>query len=108
MMANPKPLPTRSRMEPPSPIPINSSPHLRLHTQALAGSLDLAERPDDAYFNKLVRIMTTRCMTQAVYFGSGDLGEGVGEYPNTLSFPSPPLTRPSPPLQVTRSTITTV
>ena len=44
--------------------------------QALAASLDLAVRVDDAYFNKLVRIMTTRCMTQAVYFGAGDLGEG--------------------------------
>ena len=36
-------------------------------------------RADDAYFNKLVRIMTTRCMTQAVYFGAGDLGEGGKE-----------------------------
>ena len=30
-------------------------------------------RPTDPYFNKLVRIMATRCMTQAVYFGSGEL-----------------------------------
>ena len=28
--------------------------------------------PGDAYFNKLVRIMATRCMTQAAYFGSGE------------------------------------
>ena len=41
--------------------------------QALAESLDLALRPDDAYFNKLVRIMATRCMTQAAYFGSGEV-----------------------------------
>ena len=41
--------------------------------QALAHSLDLAERSDDAYFNKLVRIMATRCMTQAAYFGSGEV-----------------------------------
>ena len=41
--------------------------------QALAGSLDRAVRPDDAYFNKLVRIMATRCMTQAAYFGSGEV-----------------------------------
>lgn len=27
----------------------------------------------DPYFNKLVRILTTRCMTQAVYFPSGQL-----------------------------------
>ena len=40
--------------------------------QALAESLDRAVRSDDAYFNKLVRIMATRCMTQAVYIGSGD------------------------------------
>ena len=30
-------------------------------------------RADDAYFNKLVRIMATRCMTQAAYFGSGEV-----------------------------------
>ena len=30
-------------------------------------------RADDGYFNKLVRIMATRAMTQAVYFASGDL-----------------------------------
>jgi exosome complex exonuclease DIS3/RRP44 len=42
-------------------------------SKALAASLDLAVRADDAYFNKLVRIMATRCMTQAAYFGSGDV-----------------------------------
>ncbi|GLC34112.1 hypothetical protein PLESTB_000838700 [Pleodorina starrii] len=42
-------------------------------SSALAASLDGATRPDDPYFNKLVRIMTTRCMTQAQYFGSGDV-----------------------------------
>ena len=41
--------------------------------QTLAASLDLAMRTEDHYFNKLVRIMATRCMTQAVYFGSGEL-----------------------------------
>ena len=41
--------------------------------QALAESLDKAQRLDDAYFNKLVRIMATRCMTQAAYFGSGEV-----------------------------------
>jgi len=41
--------------------------------QALAASLDRAVRGDDGYFNKLVRIMATRAMTQAVYFASGDL-----------------------------------
>lgn len=41
-------------------------------SKALADSLDRAEG-DDPYFNKLIRILTTRCMTQAVYFCSGDL-----------------------------------
>uniref|UniRef100_A0A0D6QW77 Uncharacterized protein n=1 Tax=Araucaria cunninghamii TaxID=56994 RepID=A0A0D6QW77_ARACU len=41
-------------------------------SKALADSLDCAVG-DDPYFNKLVRILTTRCMTQAVYFCSGDL-----------------------------------
>ena len=40
--------------------------------QMLAESLDAATRPDDPYFNKLIRILATRCMTQALYFGSGD------------------------------------
>eukprot|EP00873_Tetraselmis_striata_P021480 jgi/Tetstr1/441744/TSEL_029965.t1 len=35
-------------------------------------SLDNAVREDDGYFNKLIRIMTTRCMTQALYFCTGD------------------------------------
>lgn len=43
-------------------------------SKALAESLDKAVRTEDPYFNKLVRIMATRCMTQAVYFGSGELG----------------------------------
>ena len=29
-------------------------------------------RDSDPYFNKLLRILATRCMTQAAYFGSGD------------------------------------
>ncbi len=33
-------------------------------SSALAAALDGAVRADDPYFNKLVRIMTTRCMTQ--------------------------------------------
>ncbi|KAG4139233.1 hypothetical protein ERO13_D07G178500v2 [Gossypium hirsutum] len=41
-------------------------------SKALADSLDHAVR-DDPYFNKLIRILATRCMTQAVYFCSGDL-----------------------------------
>lgn len=41
-------------------------------SKALAESLDRAVG-DDPYFNKLIRILATRCMTQAVYFCSGDL-----------------------------------
>ncbi|KAL0912834.1 hypothetical protein M5K25_016243 [Dendrobium thyrsiflorum] len=41
-------------------------------SKALADSLDHAAG-DDPYFNKLIRILATRCMTQAVYFCSGDL-----------------------------------
>ncbi|OVA00648.1 Ribonuclease II/R [Macleaya cordata] len=41
-------------------------------SKALADSLDRAVA-DDPYFNKLIRILATRCMTQAVYFCSGDL-----------------------------------
>jgi hypothetical protein len=40
--------------------------------QSLAESLDGAVRCDDPYFNKLIRIMATRCMTQAVYLSSGE------------------------------------
>ena len=42
-------------------------------SRTLAESLDHAVRGDDPYFNKLVRIMATRCMTQAQYFGSGEV-----------------------------------
>ncbi|KAK2975679.1 hypothetical protein RJ640_027782 [Escallonia rubra] len=41
-------------------------------SKALADSLDRAVG-DDPYFNKLIRILATRCMSQAVYFCSGDL-----------------------------------
>lgn len=39
----------------------------------LAESLDAAVREEDPYFNKLMRIMATRCMTQAIYFSSGEV-----------------------------------
>ncbi|XP_062581168.1 exosome complex exonuclease RRP44-like [Saccostrea cucullata] len=41
--------------------------------KSLADSLERAVIPDDPYFNVMLRIMTTRCMTQAVYFCSGML-----------------------------------
>ncbi|XP_022091521.1 exosome complex exonuclease RRP44-like [Acanthaster planci] len=40
---------------------------------ALARSLDKAVLSDEPFFNTLLRMMTTRCMTQALYFSSGTL-----------------------------------
>ncbi|KAI0231968.1 exosome catalytic subunit dis3 [Massospora cicadina] len=40
-------------------------------SKELADSLDRIDIPEDPYLNKLVRMMTTRCMMQAVYFSSG-------------------------------------
>ena len=42
-------------------------------SKALADSLDAAVRPDDPYFNKLLRILSTRCMMPAQYFCSGEI-----------------------------------
>jgi exosome complex exonuclease DIS3/RRP44 len=41
-------------------------------SKRLADSLDNAVRPDDPYFNKLLRIVCTRCMAPAQYFSSGE------------------------------------
>ena len=41
--------------------------------KALATSLEQATLPNEPYFNTMLRIMTTRCMMQAVYFCSGTL-----------------------------------
>ena len=42
-------------------------------SKAFADSLDKADRgPNDPHFNKLIRIMATRCMNQAVYFPLGE------------------------------------
>ena len=35
--------------------------------QMLAETLDKAVRPSDRYYNTLIRILATRCMTQASY-----------------------------------------
>lgn len=42
-------------------------------SKELADSLDAASQEGSPYFNKLLRIMATRCMSQAVYFCSGEL-----------------------------------
>lgn len=44
-------------------------------SKQLADSLDKALIPADDYFNRLVRILTTRCMMQAVYYCSGTMPE---------------------------------
>lgn len=41
-------------------------------SRALAGSLDGIVRVDDPFFNKLARIMTTRCMNEAQYICTAD------------------------------------
>lgn len=41
-------------------------------SKELADSLDRCVLPDNPFFNKLIRILATRCMSQAVYFSSGD------------------------------------
>lgn len=41
-------------------------------SKALADSLDAATITGNPHFNKLLRILTTRCMMQATYFCSGD------------------------------------
>ncbi|XP_033754703.1 exosome complex exonuclease RRP44-like [Pecten maximus] len=43
--------------------------------KGLADSLKAAVVPSDPYFNTMLRIMTTRCMMQAVYFCSGMIPE---------------------------------
>eukprot|EP00977_Amphora_coffeiformis_P014574 scaffold4097_cov166-Amphora_coffeaeformis.AAC.31 len=41
-------------------------------SKRLADSLDAAQVPDDPYVNKLLRILSTRCMSPAQYFCSGE------------------------------------
>jgi len=43
------------------------------NSQTLGASLNAAKRSDDPYFDTLLRILTTRCMTQALYFCTGTL-----------------------------------
>ncbi|XP_067651291.1 exosome complex exonuclease RRP44-like [Haliotis asinina] len=68
----------------PAPPPSNFEPVIRAAKskgldlavssgKELADSLDKAVFPDQPFFNTMLRIMTTRCMMQAVYFSSGTL-----------------------------------
>ncbi|XP_061359915.1 exosome complex exonuclease RRP44 homolog A-like isoform X2 [Gastrolobium bilobum] len=67
------PAPTKEMLEPLQRTAAAVGLHLDVSSsKALADSLDHAVG-DDPYFNKLIRIMATRCMSQAVYFCSGDL-----------------------------------
>jgi exosome complex exonuclease DIS3/RRP44 len=43
------------------------------NSRALADSLDAAVRADDPFFNKLLRMLSTRCMMPAQYFCSGEI-----------------------------------
>ncbi|PJF16825.1 VacB and RNase II family 3'-5' exoribonuclease [Paramicrosporidium saccamoebae] len=50
-------------------------PSLEVSTsKSLADSLDRIVDRNDPFFNRLVRIMTTRCMYQAQYFAAGSVG----------------------------------
>jgi len=42
------------------------------NSRNLADCLDQIKRPNDPFFNKVVRILTTRCMNEAVYFNTAD------------------------------------
>lgn len=44
-------------------------------SKQFAESLDRAVMEGDEYFNQIVRIMATRCMTQAKYFSSGNVSQ---------------------------------
>ena len=41
-------------------------------SMALAESLDNIDQPNNPFFNKLIRILTTRCMNEATYFCTAD------------------------------------
>lgn len=57
---------------------IKAAGHQGYHIDSSSGknlslSLDRAVKKEDPYFNTMLRILTTRCMQQAVYFSSGML-----------------------------------
>jgi len=63
-------------LQPASPLAgwVQHATHTRATLTKSGRILRAAELQEkDPYFNKLVRIMATRCMTQAIYFASGDV-----------------------------------
>jgi len=44
-------------------------------SKTLSDSLDQCMKPDDAYLNTAIRIIATRCMTQAQYISSSECGQ---------------------------------
>ena len=44
-------------------------------SKTLSDSLDQCTKPDDAYLNTAIRIIATRCMTQAQYISSSECGQ---------------------------------
>lgn len=70
------PTPPPSNFEPLIKVALTRGFELQVDSgKALADSLDKAELPSIPFFNQLLRMMTTRCMTQALYFSSGMLPE---------------------------------
>ncbi|KNB43110.1 hypothetical protein JH06_4221 [Blastocystis sp. subtype 4] len=68
------PVPDKTRFESLIKIARNSGFELNCDSnKELADSLDKAVIPDRPYYNRLLRILVTRCMTQAVYFPSGEV-----------------------------------
>lgn len=47
--------------------------------KSLSTTLAAAVDPKNPYFNTMLRMLTTRCMTTAVYFCSGSLGHDLGK-----------------------------
>lgn len=68
--------PSREQFEPLIQAALAVGVHLDISSsKALADSLDMAIRPEDPYFNKLLRILSTRCMMPAQYFCSGEIAK---------------------------------
>jgi len=66
--------PTKEQFAPLVSAALAVGVHIDISTsKQLADSLDAAQRPSDPYFNKLLRILSTRCMMPAQYFCSGEI-----------------------------------